>query len=326
MDLFNDNCFNVLKNIKKNSIDLFILDLPYNQTQLEFDKEEFNLNEMWKEIKRLKTHNGIIIFFCTTFFGNKLINSNPNWFCYDLIWKKNRTLGFLGANKHPLKCHEMIYIFKKNNNDDVNNERNLELRSYSKKLLEFIGKTSKDIERDLGHRRAEHFFRHSTTQFSLPTQTTYNELIKLYKIDQYENFINLNELKKLWVKNGNYATYNPQKTEGEPYISTHSGCKAEVYGNYTVQKTVNKTDMRYPTSILNVNHDKKSYHPTGKPVEILEWLIKTYSNEGDTVCDFVMGGGSCGVASFNTNRKFIGIEKDKKYFDVAKERIIKLKK
>ena len=66
---------------------------------------------------------------------------------------------------------------------------------------------------------------------------------------------------------------------------------------------------------------KKSIHRTQKPVELCEWLIKTYSNEGDTVLDFTMGSGSTGVAAKNLNRNFIGIEMDKKYFKIAEQRI-----
>jgi site-specific DNA-methyltransferase (adenine-specific) len=70
-------------------------------------------------------------------------------------------------------------------------------------------------------------------------------------------------------------------------------------------------------------HPSISVHPTQKPVELLEYLIKTYSNEGDTILDFTMGSGSTGVACKNLNREFIGIEKEEKYFNIAKERIEK---
>ena len=78
----------------------------------------------------------------------------------------------------------------------------------------------------------------------------------------------------------------------------------------------------YPRQVLDFpNSNKNLLHPTQKPVELLEWLIKTYSNEGDVVLDSTMGSGSTGVACMNTNRRFIGIEKDEKYFAIAKERI-----
>ena len=79
---------------------------------------------------------------------------------------------------------------------------------------------------------------------------------------------------------------------------------------------------KYPTSILKFDYDKEKLHTTQKPVALLEWLIKTYSNKGDTVLDFTMGSGSCGVACKNTGRKFIGVELNKEIFEIAKNRLI----
>lgn len=78
--------------------------------------------------------------------------------------------------------------------------------------------------------------------------------------------------------------------------------------------------MKYPTSIINCQkpHPSTTVHPTQKPIELLENLIKTYTNEGETVLDNCMGCGSTGIACKNTNRRFIGIELNEKYFDVAK--------
>jgi DNA modification methylase len=82
-----------------------------------------------------------------------------------------------------------------------------------------------------------------------------------------------------------------------------------------------QTHTNYPRNILEFSKDRPSTHPTQKPVALMEDLIKTYTNEGDTVLDFTMGSGSTGVACKNTNRKFIGIEMDKGYFGIAKKRI-----
>ena len=94
---------------------------------------------------------------------------------------------------------------------------------------------------------------------------------------------------------------------------------------------VNSTQLKLiraaPRNILQVSflikkpHPSKAVHPTEKPVKLLEYLIKTYSNEGETVLDNCMGSGSTGVAAINTKRRFIGIELDKRYFEIAKERI-----
>ncbi len=77
----------------------------------------------------------------------------------------------------------------------------------------------------------------------------------------------------------------------------------------------------YPFDLLDFSNDKNEFHPTQKPVALLEYLIKTYTLEGETVLDFTMGSGSTGVACKNLGRKFIGIEKDEKYFEIAKRRI-----
>ena len=91
----------------------------------------------------------------------------------------------------------------------------------------------------------------------------------------------------------------------------------------TVRHFENK-GTRYPKSILNISRDfsaQQQVHPTQKPVPMLEWLIKTYSNEGDTVLDNCMGSGSTGVAAINLNRKFIGMETNEEYFNISTERI-----
>ena len=88
------------------------------------------------------------------------------------------------------------------------------------------------------------------------------------------------------------------------------------------KQTYTQQYTNYPDTILNFNNEGKTVHPTQKPVELLEYLIKTYSLEDQTVLDFTMGSGSTGVACKNTNRSFIGIEKEKEYFDIAKQRIL----
>lgn len=123
-------------------------------------------------------------------------------------------------------------------------------------------------------------------------------------------------------------TYNPQMTEGgEP---SHSRGKAgtaknRVYGafNATSDTPSTKSTLKFPTDIYTLSNrvGKGQLHPTQKPVELLEWLIKTYSNAGDVVLDNTMGSGSTGVACVNTERDFIGIELDDNYFKIAKERI-----
>ena len=115
-------------------------------------------------------------------------------------------------------------------------------------------------------------------------------------------------------------TYNPQGLiELEEAISRQKTCPTSNYGK--CDKPYKATHTNYPTDILEYKHDKEKLHPTQKPVALLEYLIKTYTNEGDTVLDNCMGSGSTGVACKNTNREFIGMELDEKYFNIACERI-----
>lgn len=113
-------------------------------------------------------------------------------------------------------------------------------------------------------------------------------------------------------------TYNPQKTDGEPYRQKR-GAAAEVYHGQDLHETISD-GKRYPVS-YKVVKSERGLHPTQKPVELMEYLIKTYTNEGDTVLDCFMGSGSTGVAAKNLNRNFIGIELDEDYFKIAEERI-----
>lgn len=114
--------------------------------------------------------------------------------------------------------------------------------------------------------------------------------------------------------------YNPQMTVGAPYVSG-KGTSGDITRNVEKKQTVN-TGTRYPRSILRFNTDKaRGVHPTQKPVALLEYLIHTYTNEGETVLDNCIGSGSTGVACVNTGRNFIGMELDPGYFETAKRRI-----
>ncbi len=114
--------------------------------------------------------------------------------------------------------------------------------------------------------------------------------------------------------------YNPQMTEGKPYISG-KGDSGEVTGRVKKVQTKNN-GTRYPRSVIQFKRET-GLHPTQKPVELFEYLIKTYTNEGETVLDNCMGSGTTAIACINTNRNFIGFELDKHYYDIAKERIQK---
>ena len=163
--------------------------------------------------------------------------------------------------------------------------------------------------------------------------------IKNFKYDWYwqkttpTGFLNakkqpLRNIETISVFYSKQPIYNPQKTHGHKRkvsLAKHKqNCKkAEEYNDYNLA-SYDSTE-RYPTQTLQFKTDrqKSALHPTQKPVALLEYLIRTYTNEGETVLDFTMGSGSTGVACVNTNRRFIGIELDEGYFNIAKERIEK---
>jgi site-specific DNA-methyltransferase (adenine-specific) len=110
------DCLEVMKDLSDASIDCFICDLPYGCLS---DKPcgwdvKIDLDKFWEQVKRLaKNDNTPVLMFCNTRFGIDLINSNPSWFRYDLVWQKTNAVGFLRANKAPMTSHEMIYVFSK---------------------------------------------------------------------------------------------------------------------------------------------------------------------------------------------------------------------
>lgn len=126
MNFFKGDCLEVMKSLPAKSIDCFICDLPYGclsgRAKKCFSDDAMgcdwdipiDLKKFWEQVKRLaKDDHTPVLMFCTTKFGADLINSNPDWFRYDLVWDKLRGVSFLSANKMPLRSHEMIYVFSK---------------------------------------------------------------------------------------------------------------------------------------------------------------------------------------------------------------------
>lgn len=161
---------------------------------------------------------------------------------------------------------------------------------------------------------------------------------KWYKYDWYwekERITNIAQVKKragkvienISIFYSKQPTYNPQmvKYEGKKRSNkVKDGRMGKLIDN-TNKKVIeyNDTGWRYPTQVLKYKRDilTSNLHPTQKPVALMEYLIRTYTNEGETVLDFTMGSGTTGVACVNTNRNFIGIELDKDYFEIAQDRI-----
>lgn len=140
----------------------------------------------------------------------------------------------------------------------------------------------------------------------------------------HEDIMVFGKMATSYSKKGN-MTYNPQMAEGKPY-EQKSGKQKNDYANSTVRTPIEQVctknnGTRYPRSIQKFALDKEKYHPTQKPIALLEFLINTYTNEGDTVLDNCMGSGSTCIAAIKIKRNYIGFELDEQYFNIAEQRI-----
>lgn len=308
--LYKGDCIELFKNIKDNSIDLILCDPPYgtmygdSRTDKGNNRNGKSLNKIGKldialgtqkmldECTRVLRPNGKCILFSQEPFTSELITKQtvdlP--FSYPMYWFKNCSGNVLGAKKNCLQYIEVMLLFKKKvYGDEVYAESNV--RTYLKEEYEKTGLTMAQINKLLGCSSiATHYFGDGR-QFAIPTEKNYKKLQTTgYFKKPYEE-----------IKNAKKVDY--------PSTFNLNGAKSKS----------NVFQYAKPSS-------NKSVHPTQKPTELLEDLIKTFSNEGDTVLDFTMGSGSTGVACMNTNRNFIGIEKDEDYFNIAKERINNVQK
>lgn len=149
------------------------------------------------------------------------------------------------------------------------------------------------------------------------------------KINRPTGFLNANRCplrihEDIVVFYKSQPTYNPQFTYGPVNHKrrVESSARNRCYGNFAVTET-RITNEKYPTSIIRVDkeHDGNYHHPTQKPVNLIRWLVRTYTNEGDLVLDNCAGSGTTAVACLKENRHFVGYEITKEYFDIAQERI-----
>ncbi len=241
--LYNADCLEKMKDISSNSIDLILCDLPFGiitggcSWDVKIDLEKF-----WEQIKRIRKNDHTpTIHFCTTKYGYDLIKSNEDEFRYDLVWSKPNAVGFLSANKMPMRSHEMIYVF-------------------SKKGAQY------------------------------------------QRIDISGDF-------PCSVKEGHQRSSNQS-----------------VYGNEYISMSHDNTGKRCPKSVLSFSNKKaKGAHPTAKPLELYRFLIERYCPVGGVVFDPTFGSGNSGLAAKELKRNYIGIEKDKSFYDKFSDKIDKIK-
>ena len=324
LKLYKGDCLKIMQEIPEKSIDLILCDLPYGMTDCQWDSV-IPLDPLWAEYKRILKTGGTAVLFGSQPFTSQLINSNLNDFSHIWYWKKNYATGHLNAKKQPLRIVEDICVFQCNSPAKNNEGQHENLRKYFFDELKKSGLKRKDIDKILNCQMSSHYFTWGQ-QFAIPSEENYK------KMQTETGFFQrpFKEIREEYldgkVKNSNTKvyTYNPQgvtdmekprlkneKNAGNVYI----GVKPKIY---------KQTKTGYPKNLLEIEGvtvGKSRLHPTQKPVELLEYLVKTYSNEGDTVLDNCMGSGSTGVACKNTKRDFIGIELDEKYFNIACNRL-----
>jgi DNA modification methylase len=232
---FFGDCLDIMKSLPDKSIDCFVCDLPYGQLTVKscMWDDKIDLEKFWEQVRRLcRDEHTPVLMFCNTKFGVELINSNPDWFRYDLVWNKERGVSFLLTNKMPMKSHEMIYIFSK-------------AGSYYKRI---------DIE-------------------------------------------------------GKYKSWKAHDRK--------SHTRTVVEGSGRNVAVANDGTRRCALSVITIRKPNTLGHPTEKPIELYEWLLRRYCPEGGTVLDPTAGSFNAIKVAEELGLDGIGIEKDYEFFSRA---------
>jgi site-specific DNA-methyltransferase (adenine-specific) len=307
IQLHKGDCLIESDKIESGSVDLILTDLPYGTVKdiknvnhgmsgkCEWD-EVIDTNEIYKVANRILRKNGKMVLFCqepfTTELINKAIANIP--FSYRMIWEKDNFANSLIAKKAPVNYYEDILVFSKKACYEAKHPlKEVFFEIYEKhgkeKCFDAIRKSGRfSSEQSVNFHTSIKFGYGNGMVFELMVEDLFNHVKKTIEIPYtYQELKQINNEYK--IKYG--STFN--LWEGK----------------------------KYKSNILKYKKDYNGYHPTQKPVLLLEDLIKTFSNENDLVVDLTMGSGSTGVACINTNRNFIGIEMDDNYFDIATKRI-----
>ena len=313
--LMHGDCLERMKEIPDGSVDMILCDLPYGTTACKWDSV-IPFEPLWEQYRRIAKRNAAIVLTASQPFTTALIASNMDMFRYSWVWEKDQGVNFMSAKRQPLKVHEDVLVFY----TDLAEQRGAAveyapLREYFQAERAKSGLSSQEVQAVLGNYMANHYFTNGV-QFCIPSEDNY---AKLQTTGYFQR--PYDEIRAEYQRLGESikpVTYNPQMTEGKPYISG-KGTSGEVTGSVQKVQTVNE-GTRYPRSVVSIKR-QTGLHPTQKPVALMEYLIKTYTNEGETVLDNCMGSGTTGVACVNTGRRFIGIERDDAYFEIAQRRI-----
>lgn len=306
IELWHGDCLELMKNIPDGSVDLVLTDPPYGViTKSTHDLKGWqnksikwdsclSVEKIFSEIDRILRPNGKCILFSQEPYTSELVTKQiPSLpFSYRAVWVKNNAGVVLGCKQNMVSYFEDICIFSKTCPKHDFDKKH-PLRDY------FIQEKEKcvgvNFNELLGNNMASHYFTNGS-QFTVPTKSNYEKLQKtgFFNADYEE----LKQIHERWQREN---------------IDKMNSLYPSVFNLWQ--------GGRQKSNVLEYKKDNDGYHPTQKPVALLEDLIQTYSNEGNNVLDFTMGSGSTGVACVNTNRRFIGIELDGGYFEISKKRI-----
>jgi site-specific DNA-methyltransferase (adenine-specific) len=303
--LVHADCFDVFPYIADKSVDMICCDLPYGTTACAWDVI-IPFDKLWNEYKRIIKDKGVIVLFGSEPFSSLLRTSNLNWYKYDWIWEKNNAGNFQLVNYQPLKIHETISVFY---NETPNMEfANIMVENMKRLNLKQIDVSKLELSRTGG---MTGWVTNKMNGSQLPTEQQWSKICGLFGIEnQYDKI--LSTVKKI--------TYNLELDDTELILSNKG--KAGTLGHLSSESKRDnyiQTKTGYPKSILKYDREN-GLHPTQKPLELIEYLVKTYTNENDMVLDNCMGSGTTNLACIKLNRKSIGIEKEKQYYDVAVRR------
>ena len=297
--IYNMDCLEGMKQIPDGSIDAIICDLPYGTMKgignapgwencsCEWD-EIIPTDKLFEQYERVLRRNGVAVLFSQEPYTSHLrtFKARNMEFIYPMIWKKNSAGNALMSKVAPASVFEDINVFVKLHDTQLLHP----LRDYFAQVAEYCGGKRNVISRIGG--RADHTFRSGSSQFSLCTAETYGLLISEFHIDQMQGFRTFESLEEEDEKFGFNRTFN--LPEGKAQL----------------------------LNVLEFDKDpKEGLHPTQKPLALIQRLVLTYSNEGDTILDNCMGSGTTAVACIKEKRHFIGFELNKEYYDKACKRI-----
>lgn len=295
--------------IERESVDLILTDLPYGNMNTDGGRK-LGINgwdhaiepaKVFEIANRILRKNGKMVLFSQEPYTTELIkNAIPNIpFSYRAIWEKDNFANALGVNKAMVSLYEDVLVFSKSH-PKHDFEGAHPLREYFKKMREFISIPTKKINEVLGNQMSSHYFTNGS-QFAIPTKIMYEKLISNFRINEMVGFMEFESVKQIDTE----YRQNLIKDMNGRYPSTFNLWE----GN------------KYKSNILKYKKDYDGFHPTQKPIMLLEDLIKTFSNQDDLVVDLTCGSGSTCVAASRTGRKFIGFETETKYVEIANKRL-----